>query len=207
MLVFLDHSARLKCSNTAAPINMVANCARVCTGKSTEIHTYGEQVELFDNLVEWGHLSCLEFVDFIFDITTTRAVANELVRHRLCSFLQESQRYLAFTDKCPVIMPKKIVFAPPLVKSVWIDCMEKSFETYRALIDTGYVKPEDARTVLGSGVATKLVMKTNLRNLMHMFELRLANKAAWCEMRRLMDVVHHELVLAHPELEKYLKHG
>lgn len=105
----------------------------------------------------------------------------EITRHRLASFCIESQRY--------VCMDGEIAFVRPLycendheAGESWRACMLGAEQSYHHLLSIG-CKPQDARKVLPSSTATRIVMKANLREWRHIFALRTA-KAAYPEMRQ-----------------------
>ena len=128
----------------------------------------------------------------------------ELTRHRLASFCIESQRYVdesAFGD---------IEFIKPLfykqvpddathpyddkqwsASMIWVDAMENIESAYKHMRELG-MKNEDARKVLPNSTATTIYMDVNLRELLHIYELRSA-KAAYPEMRKCMELLKKEL--------------
>lgn len=134
-------------------------------------------------LMKIGHWSPFEFVDLTFYLTTSRAVANELVRHRLMSFVQESQRYVRYDKGLRVIVPEAL--RGTLEEDIWQAHMRDTYDVYLYLLEKG-VRPEDARTVLPLATATNMIAKMNLREFRHFLSLR-TDKPAWREMRILAN--------------------
>lgn len=125
-----------------------------------------------------------------FDITTSRAVLAELTRHRLASFCVESQRYIqeAKTGDITFITPEW--YDPESGDSIvcqgsaqWLKAMSQAEDAYKTLISLGY-KPEQAREVLPNSTACRIIMKANVREWRHIFELR-CSPAAYPQMRAL----------------------
>lgn len=175
------------------PSTLIANTARVCRAGESD-HTLKEDRHLCKKLMAWGHETPFEFLDLTFYCTTTRAVTHELVRHRMASYMQESQRYCSYKETLRVIPPAtiKAVKAETLSTSVarfdvWYQAVKNSLNAYCKLLDLG-IKPEDARTVLPSCTATNIQVKMNLREFRHFLKLRLA-PAAWPEMRLLAQAM------------------
>lgn len=152
----------------------------------------GEPVEFCRRLVDRQHESVIEHASFSVRLVTSRAIADELLRHRHISATVESTRYVDL-GKCA----GGVDFVQPLGLdgvglAVWQNACKLAAEAYRTLVFSG-VKRQDARAVLPLCVATRLVVTANLREWRHIFALRLA-PAAHPEMRALMGMVR-ELAL------------
>lgn len=139
------------------------------------------------SLIERGHESPLEFGDLYFDLTTSRAVMAELTRHRLASFQIESQRYVLQSKEggLKVIMPEWFDIENPTddASIQFIDTVNRIERGYKALIESGK-KPEEARELLPNCTACNIIVKANLREWRHIFELR-CSKNAYPQMRTL----------------------
>lgn len=151
---------------------------RVCY--QSEPKGYPENEKFIRMIIKRGHESVLEHGSLTFKVRTNRAIANEIVRHRLASYSQESTRYVKYDD---------IEFIPG-------DRLDGSFEedmlirieyTYQILIARG-LKPEEARDILPNATATTLVMTMNFRELRHFLKLRL-DKAAHPQIRDLAGMI------------------
>jgi thymidylate synthase (FAD) len=164
------------------PINtmeIIEDVARTCY-QSHEKTKEGSAQKLFNNLLTNKHLAMLEFVDMTVRFVTDRGVSHELVRHRLCSFAQESTRYCNYKDK-------HLEFIPPIFHEQdlfieWIKHMGQCEIAYNKLIKCG---AQIARSVLPNSLKTSIVMKANLREWIHIFELR-TSASAHPNMRELM---------------------
>ena len=174
-----------------------------------------------DNLRKRGHESPLEFGCIMLDITTSRDVLAEITRHRLASFAVESQRYVNESkDKGGIKFIKPLFYKPfdPEYNYVehrntvglcdpwyeasrkWEDAMELSEDAYNQLIAMG-MKNQDARKVLPNSTACRIVMKVNLRELLHIYALR-SSPAAYPEMAELMRLLKIEVDKVYPDLLK-----
>ena len=142
-----------------------------------------EQVEkLVDKIIQMGHASTMEHVSFTFGIEgVSRVLTHQLVRHRLASYSQQSQRYVAEHD-FEYILPPSIAERPEASER-FKALMENIQQAYNDLVEAGVPK-EDARYVLANATETKIVVTMNARSLMHFFNLRCCNRAQW-EIREL----------------------
>ena len=141
-------------------------------------------------LMERGHEAPLEFADMTFDITTSRAVLAELTRHRLSSFCVESQRYIRENSTGDITFIQPEWYDPEsgdsivcLASKAWYQSMLDAEKSYASLSDLG-LKPEQAREVLPNSTACRIIMKANVREWRHIFELR-CSPAAYPQMKSL----------------------
>ena len=132
-------------------------------------------------LVKSGHHSVLEHAHATFRISgASRSFTHQLVRHRLCSIIQQSQRYVDESNfNC--IEPDSIKNNPK-AHSVFVDFMEKAKEAYLKLSGLK-IKKEDARYVLPNAVESQIVVSANFREWRHVIDLRGKAQAQW-EIRR-----------------------
>jgi len=132
-------------------------------------------------LIKNGHLSVLEHAYATFRISgVSRALTHQLVRHRLCSFIQQSQRYVDESN-FNFIEPDAIN-KNPKAHSVFIDFMGRAKEVYSQL-QRMKIKKEDARYVLPNAVESQLVTSANFREWRHIIGLRGKAQAQW-EIRK-----------------------
>lgn len=144
-------------------------------------------------IITSGHLSALEHASYTFAIDgVSRALTHQLVRHRLASYNQQSQRYVGFEMMPEFIIPPS-VSDDPAAMEIFRRATLHAWEAYDALIETGISK-EDARYLLPNATATKIVVTMNIRELLHFFELRCCKRAQW-EIR---DLANRMLELAEP---------
>jgi thymidylate synthase (FAD) len=137
-------------------------------------------------LLDRGHYAMIEFGDITVRFITNRGVTHELVRHRLCSFAQESTRYVKYDGEMEFIRP--VWWTNPPVGMMqelhWIKAMEYAEQQYGRLLSGGW-RPEQAREVLPNSLKTEIMVKANIREWRHIFALR-TSKKAHPQMRALM---------------------
>lgn len=163
--------------------------AKVCySPKDIESIVEGMKVEDYNpvlpHVIESGHHSVLEHISFTFGIEgVSRVFSHQLVRHRIASFSQKSQRYVDESDWLAVVPPS--IENTPEAKEIYSKVMETIREGYNALRkikikDTeDFIPKEDVRFVLPNACGTSLVMTMNARQLLHFFSLRCCNRAQW----------------------------
>ena len=179
------------------PGDVIEKAARTCYRSEDRITDDGSSDQkIKEMLTTLGHTAMLEHSVLSVEFTTDRAIANELTRHRLCSFAQESTRYCNYSkDKfgaeVTFIRPEWIRDYYTHEASLWADICYMAARNYKELLDNG-LKPEDARCVLPLSLATKLVMTTNYAEWRHILKLR-TSKAAHPQMRALMIPLLKEL--------------
>ena len=152
----------------------IERCARVCY-KSEDRITDGSAEKMVAALIRSGHEAMLEHYSFTVKFICDRGIANELVRHRIASFAQESSRYCCYAkDK----FGKELTFINPCFwepdsdnYARWFHEMDESEKTYLAMIEDG-ATPEQARDILPLSIKTEIVMTANLREWRHFFKLR-----------------------------------
>lgn len=174
--------------HTPAPERAVATAARLCyapVGAAELMESMpDEQVrKVLKTILESGHLSTLEHASYTFAIEgVSRALTHQLVRHRLASFNQQSQRYVSFAEGLEVVKPKSIS-ENERANELFDRMIEQSMQAYQAFLEAG-VPAEDARYILPNAAESKIVVTMNIRELLHFFSLRCCNRAQW-EIREL----------------------
>lgn len=126
----------------------------------------------------------------------SRACSHQIVRHRVASYSQQSQRYI------PVRKLRERVVVPPSIRELGPELfsanVEAASEAYEGLVGAG-VPREDARFVLPNATETNLLMTMEGRSLLHFFGLRCCERAQW-EIKELADGMLREVRAAEPEL-------
>ena len=173
-------------AHTDNPEKVIALAARLCYS-DTSIDTLEKEftedkIKVFiKKIIDLGHESVLEHAVFTFAIEgISRACSHQLVRHRIASFSQQSQRYVNFKN-FDYIIPDSIKTSAQ--KNKFRQSLESIFKFYTDMVKKG-IAPEDARFILPNASATKLILTMNLRELKHFFRLRTCNRAQW-EIREL----------------------
>jgi thymidylate synthase (FAD) len=170
-------------SHTPDPERAIAAAARLCyapVGAAELLETMSDDAvrKVLKIIISSGHTSALEHSSFTFAIDgVSRALTHQLVRHRLASYNQQSQRYVSYTDAPRFIVPPEVA-ADTELASAFLDSCTASFIAYRQQLDAG-MQPEDARYLLPSAMETKIVVTMNTRELRHFFELRCCKRAQW----------------------------
>jgi thymidylate synthase (FAD) len=169
--------------HTPEPERAIAAAARLCYAPvgAAELleHMTDEAVrKVLKTVIGSGHTSTLEHASYTFAIDgVSRALTHQLVRHRLASYNQQSQRYVTYTSEPTFVVPPSVA-ADPAARAVFDEACGSAFESYRALLDAG-VPAEDARYLLPNAMETKIVVTMNVRELLHFFELRCCKRAQW----------------------------
>lgn len=159
-------------------------------------------------LASLGHLSPIEHISFTFAVEgVSRTLTHQLVRHRIASYSQQSQRYVKL-DGFEYVIPPHIK-KDPEARKIFIEAMEKDQAAYDKLAEILTKKHyedllnegedeksakrkatkmaiEDARYVFPNACETKIVFTMNARTLLHFFNLRSCNRAQW-EIREMSD--------------------
>ncbi|MCP4231315.1 MAG: FAD-dependent thymidylate synthase, partial [bacterium] len=107
----------------------------------------------------------------------SRTASHQLVRHRVASYSQQSQRYVTFDQNNEYVTPPSIAERPE-IKKRFEDAVTDIYALYGELIDSG-LPPEDARFILPNAACTKIIITMNARELLHFFRLRGCERAQW----------------------------
>ncbi len=182
---------------TPDPEEVVAMAAKLCYSPSgveelKEKIEAGDQAAFVEKLASIGHLSPIEHVSFTFGIEgISRACSHQLVRHRVASYSQQSQRYVK-AEQFDYIMPPSIKQDPVLARE-FEQCMAEAQENYTRVLKRleelgfkGEAGRQDARYLLPNAAETKIVVTMNARELLHFFRVRCCNRAQW-EIREMAE--------------------
>ena len=193
-------------AHTPEPEKVIAMAAKLCYSPvgvdEIEKNLTDESIEKFLNmLINMGHESPLEHVTFTFGIEgISRSCSHQIVRHRIASFSQQSQRYVKL-DQFEYIIPPEIEKIEE-AKKIFIESMKKDQEDYDKLVDILFEKHykklleqgksekvaksqaektaiEDARYVFPNACETKMVLTMNTRSLYNFFNHRCCERAQW----------------------------
>jgi len=176
-------------AHTPDPERVAAAAARQCYSKFSATKAFADlspedMRRLLRKIISSGHLSVLEHASFTFVIDgISRACSHQLVRHRIASYSQQSQRYVKF-DELEFVVPDSIAKDAEAGRA-FADCLERCREVYRGLLERG-IPAEDARYILPQASPTKIVVTMNARSLLNFFELRCCLSAQW-EIRRVAE--------------------
>jgi thymidylate synthase (FAD) len=157
----------------------------------------GYERELISKALRDKTFDVIEHAVFMFEIEgISRICSHQLVRHRIASYDQESQRFSA-VEKEDFITPHSIQSHPEALR-VYEQVLKDSVEAFKKLKELEVPK-EDARFVLPQSIGTKLVITANARSLMHFFFQRTAVQAQW-EIRELAELMLKECKRVTPSI-------
>ncbi|WP_066496442.1 FAD-dependent thymidylate synthase [Abyssisolibacter fermentans] len=208
---------------------LIASAAKLCYSQvgidSIEEGLTVESTDKFlDRLMSMGHESPIEHAVFTFGVEgVSRVLTHQLVRHRIASYSQQSQRYVKLEQFEYVIPPA--IEEDEEAKALFVKAMEedqkyynqitkKLFEkNYKKYIAKGYSEKkakmmaektsiEDARYVFPNACETKIVFTMNARTLFNFFNHRCCNRAQW-EIRQLATEMLRQVKAVAPTLFKY----
>lgn len=171
---------------TSNPVDVISKAAGTCYGQDNVI------VKRVRNCYKYGHMSVFEHASVTFKIRgISRACSHQLVRHRLASYSQESQRYCEInTDSDWYVTPDSFENSYE-----YDEYMRVAAEEYKDALAAG-IKPEDARYLLPEACKTKIVVTMNCRELFHFLDLRQDKSAQW-EIRNLANELENALSWLH----------
>ncbi|MHC2994375.1 MAG: FAD-dependent thymidylate synthase [Candidatus Atribacteria bacterium] len=189
---------------TKNPERIIAQSARLCYSASG-IDELNEKlsdesiIKLIKKITKLRHYSVLEHANFTFAIEgISRVTSHQLVRHRIASFSQQSQRYVKIKEKgFPYVVPKSIAKDEKLIK-IFTDAIKELDKIYNLFLDHN-IAAEDARYILPQAVETKIIVTANARELLHIFKLRCCNRAQW-EIRELAKRMLKEVKAIAPNI-------
>ena len=176
--------------HNAAGEKIAALAAKLCYSDSdlqglSEKVSASEQDDFIEKLASMGHFSVFEHISFTFGVEgVSRALTHQLVRHRVASYSQKSQRYVKQGESFPFITPTSVSENDEAQK-IFTEAMDYLAGAYSKLSALG-VPAEDARYVLPNACETKIIITMNARQLLHFFSLRSCLRAQW-EIRALSD--------------------
>ena len=154
--------------------------------------------KLIKRVTGYGHASVIEHASFTFSIEdVSRAMTHQLVRHRIASYTQQSQRYVTYDTVENYVTPPSITRNAE-AKKRFDEALKGISETYHALLETGIPK-EDARFILPNAAKTNIMVTMNARELRHFFNLRCCARSQW-EIREAATEMFKQAKKAAPAL-------
>ncbi len=162
-----------------------AAAGKSCYSKDSSADLLGsiDSEKTLSKIVGMGHYSVIEHAVFTFSVSgVSRALTHQLVRHRVASFSQQSQRYVSM-DEPTYVIPHTIEDNPE-ARAMYEESMKEIWAVYHKL--QNMVPSEDARYILPNGCTTNITITMNARELLHFFTLRCCNRAQW-EIREMAE--------------------
>ncbi|WBW49533.1 FAD-dependent thymidylate synthase [Peptoniphilus equinus] len=203
-------------AHTPNPEELIAKSAKLCYSKVgvseiAEKMTEDDARKFLKMLMSFSHASPIEHASFTFAVEgVSRTLTHQLVRHRIASYSQQSQRYVKLDDFHYVIPPQ--IEANPEAKAVFIEAMDHARDAYGKITELlmaqkGDLKKsaaekasiEDARYVFPNACETKIVFTMNARTLLHFFEMRCCTRAQW-EIRAMATEMLRQVKAVAPTL-------
>ena len=213
--------------HTPEPEKVIATAAKLCYSNSGiedlfDGLTPEKSAEFVQKLMNMGHESPIEHVTFTFGIEgISRACSHQLVRHRIASYSQQSQRYVNMEDFSYVTPPS--IAAMPEILKIYERAMDDITYEYKCIVEAltnqlteklmaeeglseqkararaSKLANEDARFVLPNACETKIVVTMNARSLYNFFAHRCCNRAQW-EIRELAEQMYKLVYKVAPTL-------
>ena len=188
---------------TPNPEKMPAMAAKLTHSKikPEDLHNSSDKElkSILEYVMNQGHTSVIEHTSFTFAISdVSRSLTHQLVRHRIASYAQQSQRYVDFKESNYVIPPK--IAKNKKMKKAYEITMQTIWDQYNKLLDMG-IPAEDSRYVLPNAACTNIMVTMNARSLLNFFELRCCQHAQW-EIRELANKMLKEVKKAAPIIFK-----
>lgn len=191
-------------------LSYTKNPDRVCASAAFTSWKKLSTKELFDELtdkeandflrkvISFGHLSVTEHASFTFSVSgISRACSHQLVRHRMASYTQQSQRYVKFKkDEIEYVTPKTIEKSK--FHKEYKDMMLKIADLYENLLSAN-IPTEDARYIIPNAAKTNMTITMNARELLHFFSLRLCERSQW-EIKEMAERMLKEVKKTAPVL-------
>ncbi len=181
-------------TNQSGPERLIEYAGRTCWGSTDKLGTNPNRIR---GWLKVGHESVIEHASATFYIKASRVLTHELVRHRIASYSQRSQRYVKETVP-QYVTPPEIGEKGEEASSIFTRAMESAWDAYGRLLGLG-VAPEIARYVLPNACDTEIIMTMNFRELRHFIRLR-TGKRALPEMRAVAGEVRRIMKETAPEV-------
>jgi thymidylate synthase (FAD) len=169
--------------HTPEPERSVALAAKLCYSP-VSIDELNEKLsdsdirKFLEKIMSMGHQSVLEHASFTFGIDgISRVTSHQLVRHRIASFSQQSQRYVSHSERFATVIPPTISGRPETLTR-FEEQLTALHQIYADMVADG-VPAEDARYILPNATETKIMVTMNARELLHFFALRCCERAQW----------------------------
>lgn len=191
-------------ASTPNALEVMCKAARTCYSEEPPVElemTRDAQVTLLDKVLGSGHMSVAEHVSFTFCIEgISRAASHQLVRHRLASYSQQSQRYVKYD--APAFFEPDSILLNREADALFNKFLEYSTQTYKMLLDLD-IPAEDARYILPNAMTSNITMTLNLRELISICNLRLCSRAQK-EIRQIVAQMAKAVSDTEPYFKRFL---
>jgi thymidylate synthase (FAD) len=187
---------------------------RVCAAAAMTSYKSEGTSEIFEKLdrvkaekvirrvLGYGHFSVIEHASFTYSVEgVSRSLTHQLVRHRIASYTQQSQRYVKYNTLDYYVTPNSVE-KTDAARKIFDEALRKITDSYQELLKLGVTK-EDARYILPNAAKTNILVTMNARELMHASHLRLCQRAQW-EIRELFEKMKSCLEEVRPFFASFL---
>jgi thymidylate synthase (FAD) len=173
---------------------LIEYAGRTCWGTTAKLGTNPDRIR---GWIKVGHESVIEHASATFYVKASRVLTHELVRHRLASYSQRSQRYVK--ESVPqYITPPELTASGKEALDIFEQAVIGAWNAYSRLLSLG-IAPETARYVLPNACDTQIVMTMNFRELRHFIRLR-TSKRSLPEMRAVAGEIRRIMKETAPEV-------
>jgi thymidylate synthase (FAD) len=183
-------------------LRYTADAERLCGAAASTSIKSGSPSEIFERIdpetakqkirrvTGYGHGSVIEHASFTFSIEgVSRAMTHQLVRHRIASYTQQSQRYVEYNTLGSYVTPQSIEDSSE-AKKAYEETLRRVSETYQTLLKMRIPK-EDARFILPNAAKTNIIVTMNARELRHFFNVRCCARAQWEIKKVAIEMLKH----------------
>jgi len=174
---------------------LLEQAGRICYASEEKL---GTNEKWLQSRIRQGHESLIEHASATFYIKASRALTHELVRHRIASYSQRSQRYVKEMKAEYITPPELSEEANPDMANVFQQAMFAAWDAYHRLLDRG-VKPEIARYVLPNACVTEIICTWNFREIRHIIKMR-TSPAALPEFRIVAEKIKIIMIEQSPKV-------
>lgn len=178
---------------TPDPETVIEQAGRLCWNTRDKTGTTPDRIQRWLGI---GHESMIEHASATFYIRGTRAMTHELVRHRIASYSQRSQRYVRESEPSYLLPPE--IQKSPEALAVYVEAMKSAWDAYGKLLAAG-LKPEMARYVLPNSCYTEIICTWNFREIRHLIKLRTSPRAL-PEIREVVGQIRDEMKRQAPQV-------
>ena len=174
---------------------LLEQAGRICYASEEKL---GTNEKWLQSRIRQGHESLIEHASATFYIKASRALTHELVRHRIASYSQRSQRYVKEMKAEYITPPELSEEDNPDMANVFQQAMFAAWDAYHRLLDRG-VKPEIARYVLPNACITEIICTWNFREIRHIIKMR-TSPAALPEFRIVAEKIKIIMIEQSPKV-------
>jgi thymidylate synthase (FAD) len=176
---------------------LIEKWGRTCYASEKKITNHSSQ-KFIRTIIKAKHFPVIEHLSVTVSIYCDRYTSHQLVRHRIGSYCQESQRYVNYRNKGYEAVCPPSIFKDKKAYKIWEKSVKQDIASYEQLLKLKK-KPEDSRSVLPNAIKTKIIATYNLSMWRHIFAERAFNARAQSEIKDLMTDICKEFIVILPD--------